>query len=152
MIESLLSLPKQVADVTTNLTTLLTRLSATWAAKLDALRTGLTDVRMGYLDKLNVTGNVASAADVAGMMRVKAIYRGGITIPSGQTTGSASIGGTVDPSKCIVAFLGKSGGNSGFSVHSGASITGVTSTTITAGCSEATYSNLGVSWQIVELY
>lgn len=36
-----------------NVTTLLGRLTATWASKLDALRSGLTDARMGYLDLIN---------------------------------------------------------------------------------------------------
>lgn len=58
------------------ITTLLDRLSPTWAAKLDALRTGMTDARMGYLDKLNITGNVASAAGLAGL-----------ATPSSQMTG-----------------------------------------------------------------
>ena len=54
-----------LAGVPGKLKALNDRLTATWAAKLDALRTGLTDVRMGYLDKLNITGNVASSAEAA---------------------------------------------------------------------------------------
>lgn len=54
-----------LAGVPGKLKTLNDRLTSTWAAKLDALRTGLTDVRMGYLDKLNITGNVASSAEAA---------------------------------------------------------------------------------------
>ncbi len=46
------------------LNTLLTRLSSIWAAKVDTLHdTRLTSARAGYLDKLNITGNVASATD-----------------------------------------------------------------------------------------
>ncbi|MBK6403287.1 MAG: hypothetical protein IPF74_15915 [Rhodocyclaceae bacterium] len=54
-----------LAGVPGKLKALNDRLTSTWAAKLDALRTGLTDVRMGYLDKLNITGNAASSAEVA---------------------------------------------------------------------------------------
>jgi len=54
-----------LAGVPGKLKTLNDRMTATWAAKLDALRTGLTDTRMGYLDKLNITGNVASSAEAA---------------------------------------------------------------------------------------
>lgn len=54
-----------LAGVPGKLKTLTDRLTATWAAKLDALRTGLTDARMGYLDKMNITGNVAGSAEVA---------------------------------------------------------------------------------------
>ena len=53
-----------LAGVPGKLKALNDRLTSTWAAKLDALRTGLTDVRMGYLDKLNITGNAASSAEV----------------------------------------------------------------------------------------
>lgn len=54
-----------LAGVPGKLKALNDRLTSTWAAKLDALRTGLTDARMGYLDKLNITGNAASSAEVA---------------------------------------------------------------------------------------
>ena len=54
-----------LAGVPGKLKTLVTLLNSTWAAKLDALRTGLTDTRMGYLDKLSITGNVASSAEAA---------------------------------------------------------------------------------------
>lgn len=54
-----------LAGVPGKLKTLNDLLNSTWAAKLDALRTGLTDVRMGYLDKMNITGNVAGSAEVA---------------------------------------------------------------------------------------
>src|SRR5574343_49223 len=47
------------------LTTIAGFITSSWASKLDSLRTGLTDTRMQYLDKLNITGNVASAADIA---------------------------------------------------------------------------------------
>lgn len=53
-----------LAGVPGKLKALNDRLTSTWAAKLDALRTGLTDVRMGYLDKLNITGKAASSAEV----------------------------------------------------------------------------------------
>lgn len=147
MIESLLSLPKQVTDMVTNMTTLLTRLSATWAGKLDSLRAGLSDTRMAYLDKLNITGNVASAADVAGAMRVKAIYRGTLTINAYASTGSASIGGTIDPTKANVSVLGISTGNAA-SCH----ITGVTSTAINAASANGNSVQIVMGWQVVEYY
>ena len=67
-----------LAGVPGKLKALNDRLTSTWAAKLDALRTGLTDVRMGYLDKLNITGNAASSAEVASASNVLFIAgRGG---------------------------------------------------------------------------
>jgi hypothetical protein len=50
-----------LAGVPGRLKTLTDRLSATWAAKVDALRTGLTDARMGYLDRLDVAISTRAA-------------------------------------------------------------------------------------------
>lgn len=74
-------------SITNLIQVLLARLSDAWAAKLDALRAGMTDMRMGYLDKLAVTGNVASAADVAACAQgslpvLKMPIASGIPVPS----------------------------------------------------------------------
>lgn len=76
-----------LAGVPGKLKTLVTLLNPTWAAKLDALRTGLSDTRMGYLDKLAITGNVASAADAAACAQgslpiLKKPIASGIPVPS----------------------------------------------------------------------
>lgn len=63
----------------TSVSTLRSLLNTTWAAKLDALRTGLTDARMGYLDR-----PISQAG-------VKSVQRGVVTFAHGATSGTVTV-------------------------------------------------------------
>lgn len=72
------------------------RLSSTWAGYLTTIHTGLTTgTRMANLDKLNITGNVASAADVSALSALnspvlKPPIAGGITANTAVNVGLLS--------------------------------------------------------------
>ena len=99
-----------LAGVPGRLKTLTDRLTATWAAKLDALHALWTATLAARIDT-NIASRATPAdvtAAVAGLAAIKSVQQG---IASGTTGASTSISinktiTAVDPAKCIVIFNG----------------------------------------------
>lgn len=111
MIDLLLGVPKQLSD-------LLTRLSATWAAKLDTLHDSrLTSARAGYLDKLNLSGKALDDAmwtnakagyldmAISAVCRIKSIQKVSVSINNTLSSATATIT-AVNTSKTILIPTG----------------------------------------------
>ncbi len=139
-----------------------TRLTSTWAAKLDDLRTGLTDARMGYMDKLNITGTVPSGSDWTSARAgyIDKINNGGIpgTVKSVQHF-YTYIGGTsvtetilsVNTSKSIIILRGTEadGITTMDAMFAALQFASSTSVSISRASSEG---GLYVSFSVVEYY
>lgn len=115
MIDLLAGVPKQLAD-------LLTRLTATWAAKLDTLHDSrLTSARAGYLDKLNLSGKatddtIYTTARAAQLDRVA-------RPPIAMITPDNVIGyAIVNPDTAVVGQLCDSINNNGSHSYSGSGV------------------------------
>lgn len=114
MIDLLLGVPKQLND-------LLTRLSATWAAKLDTLYTAYTATRAGYLDKLNLSGK---AVDDAVWTNARAAQLDRVARPPiAMTAPDSSIGvAAANPVQTIIEQLCDSISNNGSNSYSGSGV------------------------------
>jgi len=161
-----------LAGLPGKLKTLTDRLSATWASKLDTLHDSrLTAARAGYLDKLNISGNVANGTDYtatrAGYLdllntgaagTVKSIQTGYInTLPS--TTGSSgsedwryndiTLGTAVaDAAKCLVIILGHVAITGGFVQPTGR-MTSTTNLRIESNITPT--GSISVRWYVIEV-
>ena len=94
MIDFLAGVPGKLATLSTNITTLLRRVSANVALAATALSSAdWTTARAGYLDKLNVTGNVARE----GTPLLTPPMAGGI-VPYSAANGQVSMGATIPTS------------------------------------------------------
>lgn len=160
MIDLLLGVPKQLSD-------LLTRLSATWAAKLDTLHTAYTAARAGYLDKLNLTGKAVDDAvwtatkagyldmAISGVCRIKSIQKVDVSINNTMASGTATIT-AVNTAKTIIVSLGYLASTDlDYTEPDGLShlwaLTNSTTVTLTRGGSS--YSGLGQgAAQVIEFY
>lgn len=159
MIDLLMGVPKQLAD-------LLTRLSATWAAKVDTLHDSrLTAGRAGYLDKLNLAGKATDDAvwtnakagyldmAVSGVARIKNIQYGTVSVPFNNYSATATIT-TVDTAKTVLIMLGFStaaGTTDASIIYPRITLTNTTTVTATRGGNTST-GTLTVGFVAVEFY
>lgn len=153
------------------LKTLVTRLSATWAAKVDTLATDWTTARAAKVDNLDTTMSSRAAAATAltnatwtdarasylanlasgAPLTIKNRIAVSASIPSGSSSGTASLGVTITLAKSILIMNGNSA-NSSVASHADNSIHGVLNTTTIDFTRGGTAGTVNVRATVIEFY